>query len=162
MKTSKLATAAMACIGAGALLLTGCTGSASTDTTSPFRGFENVGELETGQTVWYDKGSESGMSNVIIAEDYLRVLSCLGEPTLICNNNKRAEGQLMAIIAEEGTERLVVTYAGEEVELQRMATPEHTDEPALVFAGKMPPFTGDNFSWSFKGYNADGEEVWSK
>ena len=161
VKTTRRAAMAVAAAGAAVLLLAGCTGSVQSAPTSPFRGFEQVGELDGGQTVWHAHGSESGNTNVLIAEGNVRQVSCLGEPRLICFDDNRATGQLVAVIAPEGTEQILVDFAGEEVELSLMKSPETFETSVAVFAGQMPPFEGDGFSWTFRGLDAAGEEIWS-
>lgn len=153
--------AALALFGATAMLLTGCTGEVDNQDSTPFRGFERVGEVgEYG--VWYDRGAETGLSNVIIADGTHRLVSCLGEPVLICYDSNREGGQLILVIAAEETESVTVDFAGEDVELELMGEPENEDDTPPVFAGQAPPFDGENFSWSFYGYGADGEELWTR
>lgn len=161
VKTHRRIAATIAGTAAALLALTGCTGSVETDPASPFRGFDRVGELDSGLTVWHAHGSETGSTNVIIADGNLRVLSCLGEPRVICYDDERATGQLVTVIAPEGTERIVVDFAGEEVELGAMSDPTSFDDPAVVFAGQMPAWDGEGFSWKFIGYDAAGEELWT-
>ena len=147
--------------GATAMLLTGCTGQADDQDSTPFRGFERVGEVgEYG--VWYDQGAETGLSNVIIADERHRLVSCLGEPVLICYDNNREGGQLIVVIAEEETASVTVDFAGEDIELELMDEPENEDNTPPVFTGQAPPFDGESFSWNFYGYDADGEELWTR
>ena len=155
----KTALAAFACTGLA--VLTGCTGQADLPQ-SPFVGFENVGQLGD-YDIYYDKGAESGMNDVIIADGSHRVLSCLGQPLNICYDGN-PEGELIIVIAEEGTETTMLDYNGEEIEMQKTEAPEHVDDAPPVFVTQAPPKGEDTegFSWSWKGLDANGEELWTK
>ena len=159
LKKPKTALAAFAC--ASVMALTGCMGQTELQT-EPFIGFENVGTIE-GLDVYYDKGSESGMSDIIIADGERRVLACLGEPLLICYDGN-PEGELIIVIAEEGTEQTILDYNGEEIEMMKTEVPADTDEAPPVFVAKAPPKDedADGFSWSWRGLDANGEELWTK
>lgn len=151
----------LAMFSACAIALTGCTGEVDNRDSTPFRGFERVGEVND-YTVWYDRGAESGLSNVLIADGNHRLVSCLGEPLLICYDSNRSGGQLIIVIATEDTESVTVDFAGEDVELALMDDPENKEDAPPIFAGQAPPFDGDGFSWTFYGYDADGEELWTR
>lgn len=158
-KKVKTALAALAC--ASLAVLTGCTGQADLPQ-EPFIGFENVGELGEFD-IYYDKGAESGMSDVIIAEGNHRVFSCLGEPLLICYDDN-PDGELIIVIAEEGTEQTILDYNGEEIEMQKAEAPQNVDDAPPVFVTQAPPNGEDTegFSWSWRGLDANGEELWTK
>ena len=54
----------------------------------------------------------------------------LGEPVLICyDGDKSGEGELIIVIAEEGTETTILDYNGEEIEMQKTETPCRHREP---------------------------------
>lgn len=145
----------------GAIALSGCTGQVDEQQSTPFRGFERVGEVgEYG--VWYDQGAESGLSNVLIADGRKRLLSCLGDPLLICNDGGRADGRLIIVIGTEETASVKVDFAGEELELELMAEPENEENTPPVFAGYAPPWEGEDFYWNLYGYDANGEEIWDR
>ncbi|MGO1392960.1 hypothetical protein [Agrococcus casei] len=157
----KTVLAALACVSLAAL--TGCAGQADY-ATEPFIGFEPVGSIDETYDVYYDKGTESGMHDVIIAEGDHRVLSCLGEPVLICyDGDKSGEGELIIVIAEEGTETTILDYNGEEIEMQKTETPADIESPAPVFVTQAPVLEDrEGFSWSWRGLDANGEELWTK
>lgn len=157
----KTALAVLACASLAAL--TGCVGQAEY-ATEPFIGFEEVGSIDETYDVYYDKGGESGLHDVMIAEGDHRMFSCLGEPLQICyDGGSEGVGELIIVIAEEGTEQVLVDYNGHELELQKTEAPEDIEEPAPIFVGQAPVLEDrEGFSWSWKGLDADGEELWTR
>lgn len=152
----RIAPLAVAAI-AVSLALAGCA-SAEPESAEPIgpNGYTLAGSFDDGSTLWWDGGAESGLTDLMLEDaDGRMFASCLGAGPLLCvGGTDEARGAL--VIGPAGSERAVMHWYGQDVELQRgESTPE--DAPP-VFAGVMPPVPAEG-TYSVEVFDGAGAVV---
>ncbi|SFS14278.1 hypothetical protein SAMN04487783_1808 [Agrococcus baldri] len=156
----RLAKVAVA-VSAGALVLTGCTSTDEPRGPQGPTGYELATTLENGAHVWWDRGDESGMTDLIVTRGAGGVIdSCLGKAPLLCFVGPE-ESRMALIIAPPQATGGVVHYFGEDIPLQLGTGP--TAEQDAVLAASMPPeHLDDAAGWTYEVVDAAGGVVMSR
>lgn len=158
MRTRSIAALCMA-----VLVLTGCASGAE-ERTRPQgpNGYALSATLDDGSLLWWDRSPESGMTDLIVFDaEGQRAGSCLsGEPAYCIEGP--GDAQVVLVIGPAGSQRAVMQWYGEEVELVRGELPAGAGDDALpVFGAVMPPPADQEQGFHLDVLDDAGEVVFS-
>lgn len=154
----RLAKAAAAAL-AATVVLVGCA-AADDERTAPQgpNGYTNAADLGDGYHLWWDRSTESGLSDVIATNPENRIVgSCLGMPGELCFVGPQ-DGRMALLIADPPAARGVIHFYGQDVELAPGSGPG-AEDPA-VFGVRLPQeHANPDAGWSIELFDADGQPV---
>ncbi len=158
MRTRSIAALCMA-----VLVLTGCAGGGGERSRAQGpNGYSLSATFEDGSLLWWDRSPESGMTDLIVLDaSGQRSASCLaGEPAYCVEG--QSGSQVVLVIGPAGSQRAVMQWFGQEVELVRGELPADAGDDALpVFGGIMPPPADEEQGYHLDVLDDAGEVVFS-
>lgn len=141
------ASRALAATGAALLLvaLSACTSEpeAPQEPAGP-SGFELAG-MQGDVEVWYDRGEQSGITDVLLMQDGRRVGACLGDAGLVCVQGDVSQVPYVILISPPNATRAELVWFGTPMEMTSTNETVAADAPHVFVAA--PP-AGDPAAYS--------------
>lgn len=144
---------------AATLVLAGCASADDGQPSGPEgpNGYELAATFDEGSTLWWDRSTESGLTDLIVEDPSGRIAhSCLGTGPQYCWDSF-SEPTTLLVIAPPEAERATLTWYGNPFELERGEISGPEAPP--VFGFVLPEYTGTEDGWRLEVFDGAGAVV---